>query len=431
MADASTLAPALAPREYLFSLLMHGVKLGLENIRALLDAAGAPQDRYPTVHVAGTNGKGSVAAFLHAMFRAAGYRVGCFTSPHLIDVSERFQINGRPIDARELDAAIARFRSIAESLPRTPTFFEMNTAIAFQYFADAGVDVALIEVGMGGRFDSTNVILPKAAAITSIDLEHTEYLGDTLEKIAFEKAGIIKPGVPVVVGERKPGPLDVIRRRAADLGSPACVLGRDFQYTLSGETWRPRFTYRSPGLSLDTVPLALAGPYQGDNAAVAVCLAEQLRPRFPALDARAVARGLAEARWPCRLERVIEDPPVIVDATHTLAGARFLTRVFDQCHVVFAVSCDKDARRMLDAIAPIARSLTLTVFEGKRAMPLDQLAAAAASPRETAPTLREAIARALPRATPECPLLITGSVFAAGEARRILIEHYGAPPLVF
>ncbi|MBP8129779.1 MAG: bifunctional folylpolyglutamate synthase/dihydrofolate synthase [Candidatus Hydrogenedentes bacterium] len=432
MTDATLLTPALSPREYLYSLTLHGVKLGLENIRALLDAAGMPQYRYPTVHIAGTNGKGSVAALVQAMFRAAGYRAGCFTSPHLIDLTERFQINGQPIAARDLDAAIAHFGTKAKTLPRAPTFFELNTAIAFHYFAEERVDVAVIEVGMGGRFDSTNVILPQACAITSIDLEHTEYLGDTHEKIAFEKAGIIKPGVPVIVGERKLAPQGAILERASALASPAYVLGRDFDFTLSGDTWQPRFSYRSHGLTFEAAPLSLVGPYQGDNAAVAVRLAEALREAFPALDARAILRGLADARWPCRLERVLETPPVVVDATHTVAGARFLHRVFERCHVIFAVSSDKDARHMLEAMRPIVRTLTLTVFDGKRAMRLEQLAAAADDiPYETAPTLHEAIARALPRAEPSCPLLVTGSVFAAGEARRILIEHYAAAPLAF
>lgn len=432
MSDTSIAAAELTPREYLFSLLLHGIKLGLENIRYLLDAAGNPQERYPAVHVAGTNGKGSVVAFLSGMFRAAGYRVGSFTSPHLIDLTERFQIDGLPISNEELDAAIRYFRDIAERMPRQPTFFELNTAVAFRHFDRARVDAALIEVGMGGRFDSTNVITPLVAAITSIDLEHTQYLGDTLEKIAFEKAGIIKAEAPVVIGETKAGPLGVMLTRARELGSPADVIGRDFRYALSGGKQTPVFHYESNGLRLESVPLRLLGRYQGANAAVAVRMAEWLRPTFPRLDEDTISQGLTAARWPCRLERVIEGPPVIVDATHTPAGARYLGEVFDSCTVVLALSSDKDARGMLEALAPIARRLILTEFEGKRAMPIEMLRAAASHiPHETADTLAEAIARAMPCATDDCPLLITGSVFAAGEARRILIENHGAGPLTF
>lgn len=432
MAGAPIAATELTPRDFLFGLLMHGIKLGLENIRILLEAAGNPQNRYPTVHVAGTNGKGSVVAFLNAMFRAAGYRVGRFTSPHLIDLVERFQIDGTPIGAERLDEVIQYFRGIAESMPRQPTFFEVNTAVAFRYFAQERVDAALIEVGMGGRFDSTNVIAPLVAAITSIDLEHTQYLGDTLEKIAFEKAGIIKPEIPVVVGETKPGPLEVILSRASELGSAADVIGRNFQFALSGDRQAPRFSYESDGLCFGPVPLPLLGRYQGANAAVAVRMAERLQPAFPRLGEAAIIQGLSAARWPCRLERVLDEPPVIVDATHTPAGARYLGELFDACTVVLALAADKNARGILDAIAPIARRLILTVFEGKRAMPLETLRAAASHlPHEAADTLPEAIALAIPYAAGECPLLITGSVFAAGEARRILIDNYGAPPLVF
>lgn len=432
MIDAPIAAAELTPREYLFGLLMHGIKLGLENIRYLLAAAANPQDRYPTVHVAGTNGKGSVVAFLNALFRAAGYRVGRFTSPHLIDLVERFQIDGVPISSEVLDASIQYFRNIADTMPRQPTFFELNTAVAFWHFDRAHVDAALLEVGMGGRFDSTNVITPLVTAITSIDLEHTQYLGDSLEKIAAEKAGIIKRDVPVVIGETKPGPLEVILARARELGSPADVIGRDFRFALSGRKLAPVFSYESDGLRLDSVSLPLLGRYQGANAAVAVRMAERLRPTFPRLDESAIVQGLTAARWPCRLEKVLERPPVIVDATHTPAGARYLSEVFDACTIVLALSSDKDARGILDALAPIARRLILTGFEGKRAMPLETLRAAASHlPHETADTMGEAIARAMPHATDACPVLITGSVFAAGEARRILIESYGAPPLAF
>ncbi len=433
-------ATAASLRDYLFSLTLHGVKLGFDNIRRLLDAAGNPQDAYPTVHIAGTNGKGSVTAFLKAMLQAAGYRTGCFTSPHLIDVRERFQIDGALISDEDLDQAIAHFQRIAAPIDPPPTFFEMNTAIAFHAFALARVDVAIIETGMGGRLDSTNVIRPEATAITNIDLEHTQYLGDTLEKIAFEKAGILKHGVPVVIGERAQGPRGVLLERARALQSPAAVLDRDFTYALTGARPSQHFHYQSENLTLEKVPLALAGDHQGANAAIAATLAQTLGGKFPRLTEQSIAAGLANAAWPCRLEHFqvrppnnAQDPlPVIIDVAHNVAGAQKLAKELDACVTILAIASDKDARGMIDALAPIASPLLLTTFDGKRALPLDALRQAAAHlPHISAPNLPEAIAQGLSRATPARPLLITGSIYTAGEARQLLVDAYRAPPLRF
>jgi dihydrofolate synthase/folylpolyglutamate synthase len=427
-----TPADSASQRAYLDTLAMHGIKLGLDNIQALLAAADHPQASYPTVHVAGTNGKGSTLALLQAMLCAAGYRTGRFTSPHLLDVTERFQIDGVSIPESALAENIAFFREAAQALPHPPTFFELNTAVAFRYFAQQQVDIALIETGMGGRLDSTNVLTPVVTAVTNIDLEHTAYLGDTLAAIAGEKAGIFKPGVPAVTAETQPEALDVIRHRAALLHCPLEELGRDFSFTLHGPPWDQRITYNSAGLSLHEAPLGLAGRYQGANAAVALALAERLAPRFPRLDNAALLQGLATAHWPGRLERVLDDPPVIIDVAHNVAGARQLTGIFNTAVIIMAVAADKDAAGMIALLAPMAEPLILTTFHGTRALSVDALSAAAAHhPHRTAPSLREAIAMAWPLATAARPLLITGSIFAAGEARQILMDEYGAPPLQF
>lgn len=419
-------------REYLFSLTLHGMKLGLKNIRILLEAAGNPQDPYPTVHVGGTNGKGSVTSMVQAILRAAGLRAGRFTSPHIIDLRERFQVDAVPISDADLNEHISYFRAVAEQMSPPPTFFEMNTAIAFRCFESARVDVAVIEVGMGGRLDATNIITPAAAAITNIDLEHTQYLGDTLELIAAEKAGIIKPGVPLVVGERRPGPLAVILNKADECAAPVSVLDRDFKYRLHGDPWRQRFDYQGPRLRLRDAPLGLAGRYQGENAAVAVALAEALQARFPMLDEYAVREGLAAARWPCRMERVLENPPVIIDAAHNVAGARKLAESIGRCVIILAVASDKDARGMLAQLAPHTAGLILSAFSDKRALPLDALREIAGDyPHECAPDLKTAIARGMAMASAASPLLITGSIYTAGEARQILMETCGAPPLQF
>ncbi|MBI2434074.1 MAG: bifunctional folylpolyglutamate synthase/dihydrofolate synthase [Candidatus Hydrogenedentes bacterium] len=419
-------------REYLFGLAVHGVKLGLNNINALLDAAERPERRYPTIHVAGTNGKGSVIALLHAMFRAAGYRAGRFTSPHLIDLRERFQINSECISEEALEENTAFFRATASDFEFPPTFFEMNTAVAFRWFAQEHVDAALIEVGLGGRLDSTNVLTPQVCAITNIDLEHTEYLGDTLEKIAWEKAGILKPGVPVVIGETKPKPQEVILAQAESAGAPLKLLGQHFQYSIAGDVWRQELTYESPALTLRDAPLALAGRHQGANAAVAVALAETCRDRYPRLTVEAIRAGLATAHWPGRLERVLDHPPVIMDVAHNAVGAQRLAETLGQCVVVFAVASDKNAAAMLECLAPHADPLILTQFSHPRALPLEVLAAAAGShAHKCVPELSDALAQGIALASNERPLLVTGSIYMAGEARQILMDQYGTPAPLF
>lgn len=421
-----------ASQDYLFGLALHGVKLGLDNIRFLLGRAGHPERAYPTVHVAGTNGKGSVVAALDAILRAAGYRTGRFTSPHLVSLQERFLISGAPVSEGALVEHIGFFRRAAAELDHSPTFFEMNTAIAFRHFAISDIDLALVEVGMGGRLDSTNVILPEAAAITNIDLEHTAYLGESLAEIAGEKAGIIKPGIPLVLGEIHPEAMAVILQRAADVQAPVQRAGHDFSYRLAGPPWQERLDYAGPRVRLEQVPLRLAGAHQGANAAVAVAIAETLLDRFPRLTTEAIQTGLAEMRWPCRLERVLESPPVIIDVAHNVAGVRQIVRTLDRCVLVIGVAADKDAARMIALFAPHAEKMICTQFSGTRALPAENLARAAGQcPHSVTSNLREAIALGMESASHDCPLLITGSIYTAGEARRLLIEEHGAPPLTF
>lgn len=419
-------------REFLFSLERHGIKLGLDNINHLLDAVKRPERHYPTIHVAGTNGKGSVVALVDAMLRAAGYRTGRFTSPHLIALNERFLVDGRPISDDDLDTHLGRFQRVAESMSPPPTFFEVVTAVAFQWFKVMKVDVAVIEVGMGGRFDSTNVIVPEACAITNIAKEHTQYLGDTLGAIAFEKAGILKSGIPAVVSETNPEPRDVILARAMDLDVPVSLAGRDFTYTYSGAPGKRRLAYESERMHLREVVVGLPGGYQGGNAATALALAEWLRERFRRLDERSMRAGLEAARWPCRMERVLDDPPVIIDVAHNAAGAACLAEEVSDAIVVLAVSSDKNAHAMIEALAPRTHRLILTRFSGPRSLTVDELGqAAGARPFLRAESLETAIGEGLNMASKDHPLVITGSIFAAGEARQLLIERYGAPPLAF
>ncbi len=475
----------MKPRAFLAGLEMHGVKLGLDNITHLLGAAGNPHNGFPAIHVAGTNGKGSVLAFLDAMLTAAGYSTGRFTSPHLVELSERFMFGGRPIGERELDEHIAYFQHIAEAMTPPPTYFELVTAVAFRALQARGVDAGLVEVGMGGRFDSTNVLRPIVTAVTNIDLEHTKYLGDTLAKIAFEKAGILKPGIPAVVSEEKPEAQQVILERAAQVGAPARLINRDFRYwmdeaaagqlsllskeepgerhaaqqglPLQGTSGGCHATQQGPPLKgdsggcsfLDTDPhrlfsceagawrigpvrLGLAGGYQAENAATAVALAELLHRQFPRLTPESAAQGLQNARWPCRLERVLAEPPVYIDVAHNAAGAARLSKELPPCIVVLAVSSDKNAAAMIDALSPITRELILTEFTGSRALPLDRLREAAGRRAyRWEPSLPHALTAGMKLASPDCPLLVTGSIFCAGEARQLLVQSHHAAPLAF
>ncbi|MFM1920110.1 MAG: hypothetical protein RLZZ303_1744 [Candidatus Hydrogenedentota bacterium] len=420
-----------SPREWLDHLSFFGIKLGLENIRALLAADGNPQERLLTAHVAGTNGKGSTLAFLDALLRDAGYSTGRFTSPHLVRINERFLVNAMPIADADLDRHLEHFREIAARLgDLTPTYFEVCTAVALRHFAESGVDVALIETGMGGRLDSTNVVHPAAVAITSIGFDHMQYLGDTLTAIAGEKAGIIKPSAGAVAGAMPSEAASVIAAAAERAGARLRMQGTHFDARQAGPAWKPQLVYEDATLELGPVPLGLAGPHQAGNAAVAIELAMQLRQALPRLQPERHARALGDAGWPCRLERVCDSPPIIIDAAHNPDGMRVYAALFRRAVVVCACSSDKDTAGMLTHLARFAEPLIVTRYEGPRAA--DPHGLAEAMPGALAiPRLADAIAAGLERATPARPLLITGSIFLAGEARGHLEELGLAPPLAF
>lgn len=419
-------------RDYLSDLILHGVKLGLDNIRQLLEGAGHPERAYPSVHLAGTNGKGSAAAFLDTILRQSGLRVGKFTSPHLLDIRERFQVNGVPIPEDRMRDQILRFREIASEMPSPPTFFEMNTAIAFGWFRGERVDAAVVETGMGGRHDATNVLLPEACGITNIALDHTRYLGDTLEAIAFEKAGILKPGVVCVTGPLPEGAAGVIGKRAREVGAPLVTAGKDYAVSVSGPPLAPLLTLRHEALCLEQVPLGLSGAHQAANAAVAALIAALLPPPLGPAPRDGIVRGLAETRWPGRMEKVLETPPVFLDVAHNPDGMRALAACFTKAVVVFAVSSDKAAGEMVEIIRPVASPLLLTSYQGARSLSVEALSdVAGGTPHICCRGLPEALEEGMAHASPETPLLVCGSIYAAGEARRILMSRHGAAAPVF
>lgn len=403
--------------DWLYGLQKHGIKLGLRNIRELLSALGDPQKSFRSVHVAGTDGKGSVSAITASILRESGIRTGLYTSPHLVRFNERICVDGVQISDEELAGYVSKVRPKVEEMASQDvmcTFFEVTTAIAFMHFRDKGAEYAVIEVGMGGRYDATNVIIPDVSVITNISLEHTEYLGDTIGKIAAEKAGIIKEGVPVVTLSIGPA-LDVVEARAAEAGSDLTVvkapeivsmspIGTEFVY--GGE----RYT------------VGLAGKHQAINAATAV---ETVRLLGDERTEKAIVSGLRNVSWPARLQK-LPGQPIVLDVTHTEAGARDLaddiSRIYGKVTLVIGVLTDKDLRGIAKSLAPVVNRAVVASPDSERAMPLDTEMARISEymqNAEAAPTVGEAVRRAL-EIRGDDTVLITGSHFTIGEAIRWL-----------
>jgi dihydrofolate synthase/folylpolyglutamate synthase len=399
------------PFAYLFALEHFGIKFGLENIHAILDGLGRPERTFRALHVAGTNGKGSVTAIADAALRAAGHHAGRYTSPHLVDLTERFVVDGRPVDrsaladvGSDIRDRIAALRA-SGALLADPTFFEVTTAAAFELFRRAGVGVAVIEVGLGGRLDATNVLSPLVTAITSIGLDHELYLGSTLAAIAREKAGIVKPGVPVVVGALPAEADEAIAAIARDRGAPL-VRAHDGAAVARAEAHAIRL--RTPVHDYGTVPFALDGEHQLGNALVAVRMLEAADAAGLACPPAAVARGLADVRWPGRLDwrHLPDGRAVLLDAAHNPEGAAalgaYLTAAGAKHPLVFAAMRDKDVRGIL---APLARAVSAIVVTR------------ATNPRAAAP---EELARAAESAAPGVPVTIAPNpVDALGAAWRL------------
>jgi dihydrofolate synthase/folylpolyglutamate synthase len=417
---------------YLFRLEQFGIKFGLESIETLLSRLGHPERAFRSVHIAGTNGKGSVTAIVDTALARAGYRTARYTSPHLVDLAERFVIDGRPVDAAALCSAAADVRAAIEALraegalQAQPTFFEATTAMAFELFRRARVEVATVEVGLGGRLDSTNVIRPVATAITSIDFDHQQYLGSTLGEIAAEKAGIIKPGVPMIVGDVGPEASAVIERVAAERGAELIRArdGVDVAPLEPDAVSDNVFTLRTPVRDYGAVRLALRGAHQTANAIVAVRLLETLDAHGMTVPAGAIVDGLAHVSWPGRLERrtLPGGRELMLDAAHNPAGAAALASYLTSLGgtppaLVFAAMRDKDLRSMLRALLPHVGQMIVTRASNTRSADPEALAALA---REIAPGLAVRVvpspAEALSTAWTMSPRVVAaGSIFLLGD----------------
>ena len=430
--------------KYLYDLQRHSIKLGLERTEKFLAVLGNPHRRYPSVHVAGTNGKGSVAAMVASMLMSDGFRVGLFTSPHLVSFTERIRINNSQISETEvvqLTDEIKEKISDVAVLAGEPTFFEFVTVMAFLYFSANNVDWSVIEVGMGGRLDATNLILPEVSIITGISYDHKEFLGDSLSDIASEKAGIIKSGVPVVCSPQEPEVELILRKKADEASSPFFIYGKDFSGKLrSTDITGTRFDYNSEGCAFADLHVPLAGEHQVINACAAVqafLLCKGHDARLSTADA--VREGLAAATWKGRLELVNGDPPIILDGAHNphaaSALAEFIRKQYINYRVVLiaGIMSDKDIAGILAPLLPLAADIIFTAPNYGRSAPPALLAEHAASlgfQSTVAHSISDAIASAKKIAfSPPSKLsgpaviLITGSFFTIGEAKELLGER--------
>jgi dihydrofolate synthase/folylpolyglutamate synthase len=413
--------------DFLYQLQWHGMRMDLTPVSRLLASVGRPHEAYEVLHVGGTNGKGSTAAMLASILREAGYSVGLYTSPHLVDFTERIRINGRPIAAEDVVALTEELRA---RMPADvdPTFFEFTTAMAFLAFARAGVQIAVVEVGMGGRLDATNVVQPLVSVITNVDLDHQRYLGDTIAAIAEEKAGIIKPGVPVVTAAAHTDALAVLGARAAERRAPLTVIGRDVQITGDSPA---AFAYRGPAQRLDGLTCPLLGRHQLANAAAVLSAVEQARARGLSIPVEAVRRGLADVRWEGRLEVIRSRPRILVDGAHNAAGAAALADFLEgeraagrigRLVVVFGILADKDLHAIIDRVGSLADEIVLTEPAYYRAAPVDALldaASALAAPVRVAPSVASALEEAEACLAPGDWCVVTGSLYTVGEVKTI------------
>jgi dihydrofolate synthase/folylpolyglutamate synthase len=433
------------PVDFLLSLERLGMKFGLENITILSAALRHPEASFRPVIVAGTNGKGSVTAMVSAALHAAGHKSARYTSPHLERLEERFVIEEREVTRAELQAVAGAVQQIIErlvaerGLDSPPTFFEAATAIALELFHRAGVEIAVLEVGLGGRLDATNVVTPVVAAITSVGLDHQAQLGNSLPDIAREKAGVIKPGVPLVCGPVPAEAEAVISAICAERCAPLIRASERVQTSAIVKNGDTIATLRSPAHTFSNVHLALGGRHQADNAAVALCVMEQLSAIGIHIDQRAMLAGLTEVKWPGRLERFTwRGADVLLDAAHNPAGAAALAAYLQEAAwmdvtLLFGAMGDKDVEGMLSALLPVCQMITCTTAPTPRAVPAEELAGIARAlasrhlPRGPLPSTRPRIeavadpAAALDRACETGTRVVAaGSIFLIGPLRGIL-----------
>ncbi|MBA4418789.1 MAG: bifunctional folylpolyglutamate synthase/dihydrofolate synthase [Syntrophus sp. (in: bacteria)] len=413
--------------EYLYGLERFGIVFGLENIEWILNSIGNPQRFIKTVHIGGTNGKGSTASMLSSMLQEAGYKVGKYTSPHLLSFTERIVVNEAAIEEEEIVLLAEKIKANIEAIDekRFFTFFDFTSALAFEYFFRKEVDIAIIEVGLGGRLDSTNVIEPLVSIITNVDYDHMDYLGGAIQDIAREKAGIIKEMIPVITGAEGL-PMGIVDDIAKAKKSLVYALNRDFFYEKEMDQ---RMSYRGIGMRLDDVFVSLRGDHQFANSAIALCAAEYLSSAGFPLEEESMRKGLSRTEWPGRLEIVRERPTILIDGAHNPHGVRALSEYIKSHYkdkrkiLVFGVMKDKDYEVMLKELLPLIDAVILTKPGIERGL-LPQCLEKYREGAIVSETIEGALREARRIAREEDLILITGSLYTIGEAKSIIEDIF-------
>lgn len=412
--------------KYLYNLEKYGILLGLDNINILLNLFENPHKRYPSIHIVGTNGKGSTAAFISTILRKSGYRVGVYTSPHLVNFSERITISGEAISENDIERIAVNIRETIKNsthADRPFTFFEVTTALAFIYFAEKNIDIAVIEAGLGGRLDATNVLSPLVTVITTIGLEHKEFLGDTLEKIAYEKAAVIKHNTPCVTGVKEEEALKVIIEEAQKKTAPLYLLGKEFSYTPISN-----YEFKYKGISKTSVfkLKKLVGINQFDNASLAIVVSEILQNKGFAINEDAMHKGIEEAVWQGRFEIVRDNPPFIIDGAHNPQGVESLVKnlktFFKETKFIIILNIlrDKDAKEMVEHIKPFAEKIIFVPNNNERSLKLNDYKTLFVEDSffSFAKDISSVINNCFEDVTlKNKPVLFTGSLYGIGEAK--------------
>lgn len=416
---------------YLYGLQKHGIKFGLNSTMNILKRLENPHEKLRCIHIAGTNGKGSTAAMAASMLQQHGLKVGLYTSPHLVRFTERFRVNGEEVPVERIVDIFKRIRTVMNG-QQPPTFFEVVTAMAFLYFAEEEVDWAVIEVGMGGRLDATNVIRPEVCVITNIAMDHQEYLGNTLAAIAREKAGIIKPGIPLVTGAAQPMVKGIFKATCYQHDSPLYLYKSDFSIRRHANG---SFQYRGFRTQVSNLKVSLNGAHQSANAALALASLEVLeKNRSLDFHPDAVRRGLQRVSWPARLEVLQEKPLIVLDGAHNPHGAEVLREAlrrsftYKRLHLVLGIMEDKDIRGILRRLLPLAESVIFAqprYARAAKAETLKRLARPYIQKQYVIPDPASAIEQARLLADPEDLICIAGSLYFAGEVK----ELFGEPGL--
>lgn len=409
----------------MFALHRFGIKLGLDTIKNILSSIGNPHKDLKIIHIAGTNGKGSVASALSTILTSAGYKTGMYTSPHLVHFNERICINNTPVSDDDVVQAYEAVKNVPV-LDREPTFFEFATAMAFFAFAKHNVQWAVIETGMGGRLDATNIVNPDLSIITNISLEHQEYLGDTIAEIAGEKGGIIKQGIPVITGVDQEDAVKTIKDIAGRLNSPFYRLGESFN-VFPGQN--ASFSYSGINNKWDGLHTGLAGKHQVENAALVLAACEVLIQKGVKIPPEKIKQGIVNNHWPGRLEVVSKSPFVILDGAHNLAAAKKLGLFLSEeladrdITLIIGILDDKPYKEILESLVPACKKVILTHPKTGRAIDAETLSKAAKTlikDVEIIQDIDKAVIYAVENAGPKDAICIAGSLYVVGEAKEII-----------